>query len=266
MVGLKDAKKEILAPAVEGTKNVLSSIDKTPSVKTLVYTSTCLAVQSFSKPVDHVFTELDWNDWSTLANGDPYGFAKTQAERLVLAHSEGKHYSVRILNPGVVLGPVLCKAHTKASTVLIREMLYHNPMLNYLCTFVDVRDVARAHIEALEKLQAAGQRFLLVGDEGCMVTTDLGPIATRACPDFIMEAKPMYSQLFLTFCSVLAYVPGLGSMVMSDFQRLVTSTPIHFSNAKAKEVLGITFRSLEETVRDSAQAMVDGGYLQPKRR
>ena len=36
--------------------------------------------------------------------------------------------SLVTLCPAVILGPCLTKAHTKSSTVLVREAIFHNPM------------------------------------------------------------------------------------------------------------------------------------------
>eukprot|EP00933_Yihiella_yeosuensis_P036796 TRINITY_DN3059_c0_g1_i2.p1 TRINITY_DN3059_c0_g1~~TRINITY_DN3059_c0_g1_i2.p1 ORF type:complete len:358 (-),score=65.12 TRINITY_DN3059_c0_g1_i2:410-1483(-) len=263
VLNVSNAQEEIVDPAVAGTENVLSSVDKAPSVKTFVYTSTCLATQSFDQDDDHVFTEDDWNDWSTIENGDAYGFAKATAERLVMSHAEGKEYSVRVINPGVSLGPVFCKAHTKASTVLVRELLYHNPLNNYFCSFVDVRDVAKAHVEAMIRPAAGGRRFLLVATDP-MNTVDLGPVAEEACPEYVTKAVAKYPTFTVTLLSALSRIPLVGHLVMSEFQRLCLEQPIQFSNAAAQEVLGIKFRPLEETVRDSARSMVEGGYVKAK--
>ncbi|CAE8611564.1 unnamed protein product [Polarella glacialis] len=264
IMSVSDPQKEIVDPAVLGTQNVLNSIDKVGTVKTLVYTSTILAVQSFNQDEGHTFNEADWNDWSTIENGDPYGFAKTQAEKLLQSHAQGKPYSVRVINPGVILGPVFCKAHTKASTVLVRELLFRNPMANYLSSFVDVRDVAKAHVEALERPGAAGKRFLVVSDSPCMCTTDLGPIAEAGCPEYVTQATPKYSSFVFSCLGALSRLPLLGPLVMSEFQRRACQTQVNFSNSLAKEVLGLQFRPLEETVRDSARSMVEGGYVKAK--
>lgn len=74
----KDPQKDIVDPSVKGTENVLASVAKSGTIKRFVQTSSVAAVQSFDKPEDHVFTEEDWNTWSTVANGDAYGFAKAQ--------------------------------------------------------------------------------------------------------------------------------------------------------------------------------------------
>ena len=86
------------------------------------------------------------------------------------------------INPTVVLGPVLTKAHTKASAVLVRECLFRNPMNAYMATFVDVRDVAAAIAAALLRPAAAGERFLLVSDDPPMNTLELGAIAQVGPP------------------------------------------------------------------------------------
>ena len=100
-----------------------------------------------------MFTEADVNDWSSVEKGDAYGVAKTEAEKLVHAHfaSHSDRSSVAV-NPGVVIGPVMTKAHTKASALFLRDLIYGNKVMNFPCTFVDVRDVAAGHVNALEKV------------------------------------------------------------------------------------------------------------------
>ena len=51
--------------------------------------------------------------WSTVERGDPYGFAKLGAEQLVMGHARSRGtYDVVAINPVVVFGPCLTKAHT----------------------------------------------------------------------------------------------------------------------------------------------------------
>lgn len=73
-----DPQKAIVDPSVEGTKNVLGSVERAgSSLRRFVHLSSIAAVQNFNQPEDHVFTEEDWNEWSALSNGDAYGVAKT---------------------------------------------------------------------------------------------------------------------------------------------------------------------------------------------
>merc|ERR1712232_1161499 len=138
------------------------------TVKRFVHTSSVIATLSFVKDPNAEISEQDWNEASTVANGDPYGYAKTTAEREVHNH-KGNGYDVVSMLPGVVLGPCLCKTHTKASVVIVRQMLYGNAQPVYKQAFVDVRDVADAHVRALRDLRDAEpnsgpRRFLLCSD------------------------------------------------------------------------------------------------------
>lgn len=59
VVNAKDPQKEIVDPSVEGTKNVLGSIERVgSSLKRFIQLSSVAAVQDFNKTVDHVFTEV----------------------------------------------------------------------------------------------------------------------------------------------------------------------------------------------------------------
>jgi len=85
--------------------------------------------------------------------------------------------TVNVCNPAVVLGPVMNKAHTKTSTVFMREAVYNNKVLPYWANFVDVRDVALAHVRCLKS--GTGSRYILASDAGCMRPCDLGAIAQK---------------------------------------------------------------------------------------
>ncbi|KAH8058304.1 dihydrokaempferol 4-reductase [Aureococcus anophagefferens] len=143
---VSDPVRDIVDPSLEGCRNVLASVEKhLATIKKFVHTSSCIAVAAVdSKGGGATYDEADFNGWSTVET-DPYGFAKSSAEALVREACEKMALPLATLNPGVTLGPCFTKQHTKASTVLLRELLYGNKMLNYNCCFVDVRDVGAAH-------------------------------------------------------------------------------------------------------------------------
>lgn len=58
----------------------------------------------------------------------------------------------------MVFGPCLTKAHTKASPVFVRELIYGNPVADISATYVDVRDVATAHVTAMQRDGLNGKR------------------------------------------------------------------------------------------------------------
>ena len=268
VTGSSDAAAAIIAPSVDGCRNVLASVRRSGTVKKFVHTSSCIAVAAVDTKGggDKFYDEGDFNEWSTAAS-DPYGYAKTAAEALVRETCAELDIPLATLNPGVTLGPCFTKQHTKASTVLLRELLYGNPLLNYNCTFVDVRDVADAHARAL-RTDVTG-RFLCVNDDGVRNTLDLGAYARAACPQWRTDATPMYSPNFLAAARALYNVPYVGPAAcglagVTDFKLRACEDRIPFANGRAKETLGVAFRPLTDTVRDGLASIVDGGWVTPR--
>lgn len=96
----KNPAKEIVEPSIQGTQNMLESVDKSNSVKRIVHTSSVAAVQSYDRGPEYRFTEKDEATWSTVERGDPYGYAKLGAEKLVRKHAAGnKTYDCVSINP-----------------------------------------------------------------------------------------------------------------------------------------------------------------------
>jgi len=253
----KNAEEKILKPSLEGSKNVLGSVRRSGSVRRLVYTSSVAAVQSaFGLDASHVFTEDDWNGWSTLES-DAYGFAKAAAERMLWSELQGDAACDLVsLCPAVVLGPCLTKAHTKTSTVLVREAMFHNPMNSYYASFVDVRDVAAACLAALTVPAAGGKRFIVVGDEPPMLTTALADYAAVELPQYSFKGAAKYSEWLVWLLARLG--------VVAPFQEAMSTKKLPFSNAQLKAVLGVAPRTLGACVKDTAVSMIEGGWVKPK--
>jgi nucleoside-diphosphate-sugar epimerase len=261
--------ESIITDSVEGTKNVLSSVDKSPGVKRFVQTSSVAAIQKYNVPPGYVFTERDWNDWSTVANGDAYGVAKTTAEKLVHSHfasSDGR--SAAAVNPGVVIGPVMNRSHTKASAYFLYACIMGKKAMNFPATFVDVRDVAAGHVNALESLPSIhGGRFLLVNDDGCVESgpLGLGEIASEKFPEYRFDIKPLYPEHIMKFARPLSMLPIVGHKIMNEYQRLAQSTPVQFDNKTTKEKLGLEFRPLDVTVKEGIESIIEKGFAEFKK-
>lgn len=255
----------IVRPAVDGTRNVLASAVAAGSVRRFVITSSCIAVQMYDKAPEYVFTEEDWNSWSSVERGDAYGYAKTQSEKLVwecVNSADGCAFDAVSINPGVVLGEVLCRMHTKSSAVLLRQAIFNNPVLNYPATFVDVKDVARMHVLSLQTPEAGGHRFLATCDHDVMNTAELSKIAQRLLPQYKLHSEPMYPP-FKWALAKAAHYASLGKLVLNEFQILSMEHPIKFSNAKAKRILRMNFRILGDTIVDCVSSMIDKKFIPP---
>lgn len=257
-----DPHSTIVKPSVDGVKNVLSSADKAGTVKRFVQTSSVIATLSHTSDPSTTFSEKDWNTASTVENGDAYGFGKTLAEREAHEH-KGNGYDVVALNPGVMLGPCMTKAHTKASVVVLRQMLYGNAQPVYKQSFVDVRDVAQAHVRALRDLatpaDATPQRYLLCSDSQ-MFVSDLEAPLRELFPEYQIDCINSIGAVGKALLSI----PLLWRVLTSEFQRGMYYANFSFDNTKSKSELGVSYRPLNDTLRDSVTSMVEPGFIKPR--
>lgn len=238
---------EIIIPAVEGTRRVLKAALKA-GVKRVVLTSSEAAIVYGH---DKSKKSFDENDWSNT-DGDilPYPKSKTLAERAAWDFvQENPALELATINPGMVIGPLLDKRVNSSVEPIYRIMKGMYPALPKLgWPFVDVRDIAAAHIAAMTIPEAVGQRFFCVTEWAWMIDIAkiLEPhfsskgyqIATRNMPDFVIRILGLFEK------TIKMIVPNLGKY-------------FEFSNQRSKQVLNWQPRSLEETVVDTAQSLID---------
>lgn len=108
-VSVRDPQKELVDPALLGTKNVLDSVNRTPSVGRVVLTSSCAAIYGDSADLAAtprgVFDEQVWNTSSSLEHG-PYSYSKVLAEREAWRmHDAQSRWQLVVVNPAAVMGP-----------------------------------------------------------------------------------------------------------------------------------------------------------------
>ncbi|KAG8923398.1 methylglyoxal reductase (NADPH-dependent) gre2 [Tulasnella sp. 418] len=177
-----DDPDELIIPAVHGTLSVLESIrENGDRVKRVVVTSSFASVlEPHTSP--YTYTELDWNDFAIKEvkekgrDADPmikYRASKVMAERaawdFVKEHQSEIGFDLVTLLPTFVFGPLLHEVNSpdsiNISVGLLRSAVIQpheggaltDPRGNY----VDVRDVADAHVQAILQEKAGGERFLV---------------------------------------------------------------------------------------------------------
>lgn len=79
----------LIKPAVQGTENVLASVNATSSVERVIVTSSTAAVctDGTERGKGHMFTEADWNLIATPTKF-PYFYSKKMAELVSRAKEE----------------------------------------------------------------------------------------------------------------------------------------------------------------------------------
>ncbi|CAN1316681.1 Phenylacetaldehyde reductase [Linum perenne] len=176
-----DPQAELVDPAVKGTLNVLRSCAKVPSIKRVVITSSMAAVAFNGRTLaPDVVVDETWL-W--------YMLAKTLAEELAWKFSKENGIDIVTLNPGLVIGPLLQPTLNTSAESILNLVKGAEKYPNTTYRWVDVRDVAYAHIYALENPSASG-RYCLVGavvhaSEAVNILHDLFPdlIIPQECAD-----------------------------------------------------------------------------------
>ena len=251
----KDPQRTLVDVAVGATRNVLESAARAGTVRRVVQTSSIAAVAGHSHASSYVHTEKDWNPDARL-DVDPYALSKVLAEREALAVKAslpaGAGFGLVSVHPAYVLGPLLAKVHARSSPSLVREMLRRKlpGCPNLGMSGVDVRDVALAHVRALE-IEEPAPRYVL--SDRWMWTREMAEILAETYPDRRVRTMRLPDALVL-----------LGSLFMKRIttgylRRNLGKTRL-FSSDLARRDLGIEFRPARDAVVDTARSMVEAGW------
>ena len=243
---------EIVEPAVGGTLRALTAA-RAAGVSRVVLTSSVAAIiHAPARAGRTAYDEADWSD-PDAPTATAYDASKTLAERAAwdFMAREGGGMTLSVVNPALVLGPPIGDEWGTSVALISRLLQRKDPMLpNFGLPVVDVRDVAEAHLRALERTEAEGGRHILA--DRFMWFPELARALAHAFPERrirTLRAPDMIIRLIGRFDpSVATIAPVLGRRA-------------DVSNTRAREVLGIDFRSAEESLRATAQALIDAGKV-----
>lgn len=172
---ITDIDKELLQPAVQGTTGILDSVHRVaPSVKRVVITSSFASVVNRGNGAapGKVYSEADWNPTTREEGlkdvGSGYYASKTLAERAAWDFVKEKNpsFTLTALCPPMVYGPpeqeVPSIPKLNTSSFDIYDIFNGTRDPSYgVWIWVDVRDLAEAHVVALDAPVAANQRYII---------------------------------------------------------------------------------------------------------
>jgi dihydroflavonol-4-reductase len=241
---------DVIRPAVDGAVRALRAA-QAAGVRRVVLTSSVVAVQVGSTPTaGQAHSEADWTD-PDHPEATAYAKSKTLAERAAwdFVESSGGAIEMTAINPAFVMGPPLDGDFGTSVQVIARILAAKDPMIpNIGFNTVDVRDVALAHIRALDLPASVGQRIIV--SDRWMWFRDMAEaiaealpgrrIPTRVAPDFVIRFLGLFD-------------PAIRSIKAQLGKRE------ELTNARARDVLGIDFRDSRVAVQDTARWLVETG-------
>ena len=238
-----------IKPAIDGVNRALSFAKKY-GVKKVVLTSSVAAIFDTMEK-KNIYDESDWSDPDN-PHISAYSKSKTLAERAAweFLENENHPFELAVINPALVVGASISgdigESNKAVAMVAGGKMPVAVPLM---FGYVDVRDVAAAHILAMQTPSSNGERFALV--EKDLWYKDVAKILRdngfNKAPTF---GVPVWlAKILANFNKELKLtLPYLGR------KRSIKST-------KAREVLGWNPRSAEESILDIAKQMKDLGML-----
>lgn len=255
-----DPQRDLIDPALEGTRNVLETANATGSVERVVLTSSCAAIYGDTCDVAQapggILTEDVWNTTSSLEN-QPYSYSKTLAEREAWNIAEGQdRWRLVVINPSLVVGPGTASRQTSESFNIIKQltdgtMKSGAPPMEI--GMVDVRDVAEAHMRAGFLPEAEG-RHIVSADSASLLWVaetvharfgDRYPVPRRELPKWMLWL--------------------VGPLVSRALSRPMIARNMGYAwradNTKSRRALGLEYRPLGKAVEDMVVYMRDSGEL-----
>ncbi|KAI1764533.1 NAD dependent epimerase/dehydratase [Hypoxylon sp. FL1150] len=178
----KNNEKELIIPAINGVLSVLEAASASPNVRRVVITSSFASVLDANRkaPPYFTYTGQDWNPLTYEESIDPatsaviaYRGSKKFAELRAWEFIKEKKPSFDLVTlcPPMTFGPVVHPVQDVGSLNESNKMLWRiasgeKPLPVARVPFwIDVRDLAQAHVEAVLRPEVGGKRYVPASPE-----------------------------------------------------------------------------------------------------
>ena len=249
----KDDDRDVLWRVnVEGTRNLLTAA-RAAGVRRVVFTSSASTIG--------ILPGAASADETTPFNLPPerfwYAYTKLKAEE-VAAGFAADGLDVVTLNPAVIIGPGDLNAISGSFIIETARFQWLLPLSSGGLAVIDVRDVARAHVAAIERGQS-GERYILSAAN--LSYREFFGLIAAACevrppllstPDWLLEPTAR-------FIDVLRRL-GIQTPMDANQTRLGRSH-VCFDAGKANRELGAPQIDIETSLRDTFAWYQQHGYI-----
>lgn len=243
--------EDVVRTAREGVRRVLGAASRA-GVRRTVLTSSGVAAVPSDRSVPA--SETVWAE----ASGSPrkaYNDSKIHAERDAWSLAAETGLELAAVLPTFMQGPPLGAPGRQGSVEIVRRLLAGGvPAIpNVGWDVVDVRDVARLHLLAMTSPAAAGERF--IGSGGFLWWRDIARLLRERLP---AESRKVPRR---RMPDGIVRLLGRGNPQLAMLgEQLGIRTVV--DGSKAQRVLGWRSRPVEQTIVDTARALVAKGALE----
>lgn len=225
---------------VQGTEDLVRTMAHHDNCR-LVLTSSMAAVRGTGQePLNGQFyTHQDWNTKSKLgANwGSSYQWSKMESERRAWDVCNELGIPMSALCPSFVFGPPMDRSGSFSLTLVGEWVRGISPVQSRL--FVDVRDIAKAHVEAGRRPEAVGQRFIVSTEER---------IPSESIAQWLKESC---EQTGLSDPAKIHYDANFDGGAIPIGAKEVEATE------RMKQRLGITLHKPDKTIKDMGRSLLE---------
>jgi dihydroflavonol-4-reductase len=237
-------------PAVAGVKRAFKYAKK-HNVKKVVLTSSVAAIfDTLEEKTD--YDETDWSDPENPSISH-YAKSKTLAEKAAwdFVDNEDNAFELAVINPALVIGPSLSGDLGESNKAIAMVTTGKMPVAVPLqFGYVDVRDVAAAHLLAMQNSNSNGERFALA--EKDLWYKDVAKVLR----DNGFDKAPTFN------------VPVWLAKILANFSKELKVTLPYLgrvrsvkNTSKAKDILGWNPRPAEESIIDIAEQIKEMGLI-----
>ncbi|CAM0912711.1 unnamed protein product [Alopecurus aequalis] len=230
-----DDPEQMVEPAVRGTEYVIKAAAEAGTLRRVVLTSSIGAVtMDPNRGPDAVVDESCWSDLDFCKETrNWYCYGKAVAEQSAWEAARQLGVDLLVVNPVLVIGP-LQQPTVNASITHILKYLdgSASKFANAVQAYVDVRDVADAHLRVFESPTASG-RYLCA--ERVLHREDVVRILAKLFPEYPVPTR----------CSDEANP---------------RKQPYKMSNQKLQD-LGLEFRPVSQSLYETVKSLQDKGHL-----
>ncbi|ESW03541.1 hypothetical protein PHAVU_011G022400 [Phaseolus vulgaris] len=235
LLTINDPQNELIDPALKGTLNVVKSCAKSTSVKRVVLTSSVAAVLYNGRPrTPEVVVDETWFSDPNILRKDEkwYALSKTLAEDAARNFLNEHDIKLIVINPAMSIGPLLQPEVNASSSTILSLINGSKTFPNLSFGWVNVKDVANAHIQSYEIDSASGRYCLL---EKVAHFSEVAKILHHIYPTLQIADKCEDDDPFV---------------------------PIFQASKEKVKSLGIELISLEESLRETVESLKEKKFVE----